>query len=228
MKNDLLDLYTDYLLSSFGPTTATGLATLLDGQVSHDQITRWLADEPKTSRDLWLKVKESVRQIESDDATLTFDDSIEEKPYTDENELICWHWDASRQCAVKGINFVTAFYQTERAGFPVVFELVTKTEWYTDTKTGKLKRRSAVTKNVRFRRMLHICVHNQLRFRYVLADTWYASADNMKYVKREMGKDFIFSIKCNRKVAVSADDKSKGKYSAVERLDLSESEPRQV
>ncbi|MCY4605689.1 MAG: IS701 family transposase, partial [Gemmatimonadetes bacterium] len=32
MDKKLLDLYSDYLLSSFGATTATGLSSLLDGQ----------------------------------------------------------------------------------------------------------------------------------------------------------------------------------------------------
>ncbi|MDR2756464.1 MAG: hypothetical protein LBC20_12220 [Planctomycetaceae bacterium] len=38
--DDRLDLYTDYLLSSVGRTTSTGLSRLLDGYLSHDQITR--------------------------------------------------------------------------------------------------------------------------------------------------------------------------------------------
>lgn len=52
MNAEHFDLYTDYLISSFGPTTATGLSALLDGQLSHDQVTRLLASEPKTSADL--------------------------------------------------------------------------------------------------------------------------------------------------------------------------------
>lgn len=43
MNAEHLDLYTDYLISSFGPTTATGLAALLDGRLSHDQVTRLLS-----------------------------------------------------------------------------------------------------------------------------------------------------------------------------------------
>lgn len=35
---DKLDLYTDYLLSSFGQTSAMGLSRLLDGELSHDSI----------------------------------------------------------------------------------------------------------------------------------------------------------------------------------------------
>ncbi len=55
--DNLLDLYSDYLLSSFGQTTATGLATLMKGQISHDQITRMLAHKPYGSADLWKIVK---------------------------------------------------------------------------------------------------------------------------------------------------------------------------
>jgi hypothetical protein len=34
MKKDMLDLYSDYLISSFGATTATGLARLLEGDIN--------------------------------------------------------------------------------------------------------------------------------------------------------------------------------------------------
>ena len=39
MNKELLELYSDYLLSSFGATTATGLSAVLKGEVSHDRIT---------------------------------------------------------------------------------------------------------------------------------------------------------------------------------------------
>ena len=39
MKNkELLDIYSDYLISAFSQTTGTGLAGLMGGSVSHDQI----------------------------------------------------------------------------------------------------------------------------------------------------------------------------------------------
>jgi len=62
MNQQLLDLYSDYLISSFGPTTATGLSAVLDGVVSHDQITRFLAGAKRTSAELWRVVKPHVRQ----------------------------------------------------------------------------------------------------------------------------------------------------------------------
>jgi hypothetical protein len=111
--NSILDLYTDYLLSSFGQTSATGLSKLLDGSLSHDKVTRTLSGHLYSSKDLWHEVKPLVRQYENDDACLIFDDTIFEKPYMDENELTCWHWDHSKNCNVKDINLLTAFYHTE-------------------------------------------------------------------------------------------------------------------
>ena len=39
----LLELYSDYIISSFGQITATGLSSALSGSISHDKITRFLA-----------------------------------------------------------------------------------------------------------------------------------------------------------------------------------------
>ncbi len=77
MKNqELLNIYSDYLLSSFGPTTATGLWRLVGGSVSHDEITRMLAGEVQSSARWWQRVKSRVRQNERQDNVLIFDDSI--------------------------------------------------------------------------------------------------------------------------------------------------------
>lgn len=42
MNKKLLDLYSDYLISQGYYATATGLASILDGEVSHDQVSRFL------------------------------------------------------------------------------------------------------------------------------------------------------------------------------------------
>lgn len=224
----MLDLYTDYLIASFGPTTATGLSRLLDGQVSHDQVTRFLSERVKTSADLWRLVKPLLRQVESPDGVLIIDDSIEEKPYTDENDQVAWYFDASKNRTVKGINFLTAFYQVAEVGLPVAFDVVTKTETYFDVKKQVTKRRSEQTKNARYRQLLQVCVHNQMAFRFVLNDSWYASADNMRFVHLDLKKEFVFAIKENRKVALSQSDKPKARYEAVKTLDLPEAQPLKV
>src|SRR5437868_791541 len=141
MDKELLDLYTDYLISSFRSTTATGLSALLGGTVSHDQVTRFLSGEPRTSKDLWLLVKPVVRKIEASDAVLDVDDSIEEKPYTDESDLVCTHYDHSKGRYVRGINFLTVLYQAGSWAVPVAFDLVKKTERVLE-KSGKEKKKS--------------------------------------------------------------------------------------
>lgn len=87
----MLDIYPDYLLASFSYTTATGLSRLMNGEISHDQVTRFLSSEMKTSKDLWHLVKPYQRKIQSSNGVLIIDDSIQEKPYTDENDIICRH-----------------------------------------------------------------------------------------------------------------------------------------
>jgi hypothetical protein len=166
MDKTMLDIYTDYLISSFGQATATGLSRMLDGQISHDKVTRSLASEPKTSADLWQIVKSTVRLVEDADlGAILVDDSILEKLYTDENEIVCWHWDYSKECYVKGINFLSANYQIGEICLPLAFDLVDKTEIYIDEKTGSLKRRSTISKNERYRMLLRVSVHNQVKFR---------------------------------------------------------------
>jgi hypothetical protein len=75
MKNTELELYTDYLLSTFGQATATGLSAMVNGEMSHDQVTRIFSEREYTSKDLWLQVKSTVRHIERDDGVLIFDDT---------------------------------------------------------------------------------------------------------------------------------------------------------
>jgi len=214
-NDDLLDLYSDYLISSFGQTTATGLAALLDGAVSHDRVQRFLASPQRTSADVWHLVKPHVRAIHRDDGVLVIDDSIAEKPYTDENDIVCWHYDHAHDRCGKGINFLTALYHSQGVSLPVGFVLVAKTEHYLN-KEGKPKRRSPVSKNEHYQDLAQQAVTNPIPFKSVLNDVWYASADNMKFVKHTLHKEFIMPLKANRKVAVSLADKQRGRYVRVD------------
>ena len=104
MGRDILDLYSDYLLYSNMQTTATGLSELLDEEISHDKITRFLSSELFDEKTLWKKTKKLVRAFEEKNASLIFDDTIIEKPYMDENEIICWHFDSKEGKPIKGVN----------------------------------------------------------------------------------------------------------------------------
>ena len=221
MKKADLDLYTDYLLSTFGAATATGLSAMVEGDVSHDQITRFLSAQDYTSKDLWQQVKSTVRLIERDDGVLIFDDTIQEKAWTDESELMCWHFDHCSGRTVRGINLLNALYYCNGTSIPVAFELVKKPIQYSDIATRKFKRKSEKTKNEMMREMIEVCIQNALKFRFVLMDSWFSSEENFEFIT---GKDrhFIAALKDNRLIALSEEDRKKKRFIRVDELDFPE------
>jgi hypothetical protein len=62
---DIFDLYTDYPITSFSYTTATGLSGLVDNAISHDPVTRFLSQQDITSKELGKVIKKTVREIET-------------------------------------------------------------------------------------------------------------------------------------------------------------------
>lgn len=221
MKKANLDLYTDYLLSTFGAATATGLSAMLDGDISHDRITRFLSAQDYTSKDLWQQVKSTVRMVERDDAVLIFDDTIQEKAWTDESELMCWHYDHCRGRHVRGVNLLNALYHSNGMSIPVAFELMKKPFQYSDLKTMQVKRKGEVTKNEMMRQMIDTCIRNALKFRFVLMDSWFSSADNFDFITGK-GKHFIAALKNNRLVALSDEERKNKRFLRVDELDFSE------
>lgn len=219
-NKDLLDLYTDYLISSFGMTTGTGLSRLLDGAISHDRIQRFLSSPVKGGAEFWTIVKPYVRQIQSSDGVMVVDDSISEKPYTDENEIVCWHYDHTSGQTVKGINFITALYYANEVSLPVNYHLMSKPDLYLDPKTGTQKRRATITKNEVYQQLLRQADLNQIPFGYVVNDVWYALADNMRFVKHDLKRNFVMPLKTNRKVGLNVDAKKQGQYVRVDELKL--------
>ena len=163
-----------------------------------------------------------ARKILGEEGVMIVDDTISEKPYSDENDIVCWHYDHTSGKVIKGINLLTALYHVPSSGLslPVEFRLVAKTETYTDKKDGKTKRRSPISKNEYYRTMLQQAVNNQIPFKYVLNDVWFASAENMNYVKHKLHKEFVMPLKANRNIALSADDKRKGIYVRVDEVEI--------
>lgn len=212
MNKERLELYTDYLLSTFGYASAPGLSELVNGPVSHDPITRFLTEEEYTSRDLWQEVKVTVRKVEREEAVLIFDDTVQEKPYTDENEVMCWHSDHSKGKAGQGFHLLTGVYHIGDLSLPVAFELIRKPLEYCDLKTRKRKRASLVTKNEWMRSMLEVWVKNKLKFRFVLFDIWFSSKENRCPIKETLQKDVVCALKANRLVAVSEEEYQNNRF----------------
>ena len=225
MDIKLLELYSDYIISSFGQITATGLSKALGGSVSHDKITRFLSQKELDSKQLWKLVKPVVRSQEQEDGVLIIDDTIEKKPHTQESELICWHHDHQSNRSVKGINIINYVYSVENTSFPVGFDVVQKPIKFCEVKTRKEKRRATITKNELTRNQLKICQRNQLKYRYVLTDSWFSSKENMSFIRDDLNKHFIMAIKSNRTVAISEEGKKQGHFTRIDSLQWSSQEP---
>ena len=62
------------------------------------------------SKFLWSYSKPYIQELtqSKEMVVLSFNDSIEDKQYTDNSELVCWHYDHVFKRSVKGVNFLTA------------------------------------------------------------------------------------------------------------------------
>lgn len=228
MNKNLLDLYSDYLISQNGLATATGLSQVLDGEISHDKITRFLNSEIATSKDLWLYIKQAIRQVEeTQGGVLIIDDSIEEKPYTDESEIINWHYSHAKNTCVKGINLLSCLIRYGDVAFPIAYETMRKDVHFCDVKTKKEKRQASINKNQLFRSMVEQAVKNEVKFEYVLADNWFSSNKNMRFIHYDVDKKFIMGIKSNRLIACE-EGNEKGQHQNLSSLNLKDREKRIV
>jgi hypothetical protein len=71
-------------------------------------------------------------------------------------------------------------------------------------------------------------VNNQIAFRTVINDVWYASAENRVFVKHTLKKHFVMPFKSKGKVALSLTEKRRGLYRSVDTLVLKENTVREI
>ena len=64
---------------------------------------------------------------------------IEEKPYSKENDVNCWHYSHAKGRVLKGLNILTSVVQYGDFNVPIGYEIVKKDIRYSDLKTKKVK-----------------------------------------------------------------------------------------
>jgi len=228
MNHDILDIYSDYLICQNHHATATGLSDLLSGDLSHDKITKFLNSTDMGSKELWRYVKPQVRSHESlGNGVLILDDSIEDKPYTDENSIVCWHHSHSKNCHVKGINILSCLISYGDVTLPLGYEIIHKDIEFSDIETKRVKKKASISKNDHFRNIIQQAIDNNVKFEHILADNWFGSKENMQYIF-DLKKLFIIGVKSNRTVALSEADKKSSKFQKVSSLDMEDGESKQV
>lgn len=223
-RPELMDLYTDFLTSSPQIASALVMAKVLNDAYSHDSITRMLAQSEISQKDYWRSIKKLVRRVEHDEGVISIDDFICHKPHSNQNEIIAYHYDHTSGRSERGINIVSFTYvnrQIEpKIKIPVAFEIIRKdteaTKTVKDKKTKKIvqktSRKASIGKNELLRnRLKTLTHHNNIKYRYIAFDTWYSSAENMKFIVNDLKKHFVCAVKGNRSITfdLAVQDKSK-------------------
>jgi hypothetical protein len=135
--------------------------------------------------------------------TLSVDDTVLDKPYSQYMALVGYYWSGKHHRVVKGINLITLYY-TDPQGHhqPVNYRLYDKAE-------GK-------TKNDYFQDMLTEVLAWGLEPSWVTGDSWYSGLNNLKLIRHHQ-RGFLFALESNRLVSVT-----KGTWTQVQHLEIPE------
>ena len=176
--------YIAYLLSSPTKSSCVQAGEVLS--VSHDEVNRFLLSGSYQASDLFEAVKDSIELV---GGTLTVDDTVLDKPYSElsSTELVGFFWSGKHHKTVKGINLIVLLYTTPSGySVPVNFRVYRASE-------GK-------TKNDYFQAMLKEMWLWGLRPKWVTADSWYSSMENLKFL-RNLEVNFLVGLEKNRIVS---------------------------
>lgn len=209
MRPTRLD-YCQFLLSSQVNFTLTHHAEH-HTHFSHDAVNRYLRAECLTSRLIFENVLPQM--VLSPHGYLVFDDSILDKNFSSQIELVRRQYSGNAHGVIKGIGLVNCLYVNPESG----------DYWIVDYRIfdpdgdGK-------TKLDHVRDMLTSATTNkQLPFTTVLMDTWYATKDLMLLIE-SLGKLYYCPLRDNRLVD---DADAAAPYQHVSALRWSERERQQ-
>ena len=184
--------YCQFLLVSQNNYTQTYFADHSE-QFSHDRINRLMRENKLTP----LELRQLVRQelVLSENGYILFDDTVLDKSHSFAIELVRRQWSGNAKKVIKGIGIVTCVYvNPDIDRFWVIDYRV-----YDPGRDGRSKLDHLLEM---WQTILHV---EQLPFRTVLMDSWYATMKVMKAVEKA-DKIYYCPLKVNRQVTESPDD----------------------
>ena len=192
---------------------------------SHDTFTKHLLLNSSLDDDkrLWKSIKPFLRDYENEDSgCIIIDDMLMHKPWTKVNDIVCWHYDHVSQSMQKGILMLN-FHYTDDTGIsiPLGYEIITKTEDKWSDEYQKNVKKSLFSKNEIMQDKLYILhYNNEVKYKYILFDKWFASTKNLVFIEDELKKKFVCPIKSNRKIALTLEERNNGKYVNISTIDI--------
>ncbi len=122
----------------------------------------------------------------------------------------------------KGILMLN-FHYTDATGISISlgYEIITKTENKWSEEHQKNIKKSLFSKNEIMQDKLQILHHNnEVKYKYILFDKWFSSIKNLLFIEEELNKKFVCPIKSNRKIALTLEERNKGKYVNISSIDI--------
>ena len=199
--------YCQYLLSSPINFTVTHLAEHLEG-VSHDRIKRYLQGEKLTPRLLWENVRVLVEMCE--EAYLVFDDTVIDKRYAKQMELVRRLYSGNEHRVIRGIGLISCLYVNPHSGQFWVIDY----RLYDPDGDGKTKLDHVIEM------FQGVRLAKALPFQAVLMDSWYAAQKVMAVIDQAQ-KLYYCPLKRNRLVD---DSGGVNLYERIDQLHWSEAE----
>ena len=198
--------YCQFLLVSQTNYTQTYFADHSE-QLSHDRINRLMRENKLTP----LELRQLVRQelVLSENGYVLFDDTVLDKSHSFAIELVRRQWSGNAKKVIKGIGIVTCVYvNPDIDQFWVIDYRV-----YDPERDGRSKLDHLFDM---WRTIVHV---QQLPFRTVLIDSWYATMKVMKAIEKA-DKIYYCPVKANRQVTGRPDEA----YQRVDSLTWTEAE----
>ncbi len=211
MANKMTRLdYCQYLLVTQINYTLTNFADH-SSKFGHDKINRFLKGEKITPRLVWDNVESEI--VTSESGYIIFDDTVLDKNYSFDIELVRRQYSGNAKKVIKGIGVVTCVYVN-----PIIDQFwLIDYRIYAPDNDGKTKLEHAQEM------LLNAVHHKQLPFQGVLMDTWYATKKIMLLIE-SLNKQYFCPLKDNRQVD---DSNSLTAYQRVDSLLWSDEELHQ-
>ena len=199
--------YCQYLLVSQINYTLTNFAEHSE-KFSHDALNRYVAGEQLRPKLTWENVKGQV--VQTPKGFLVFDDTVADKNYSHEIELVRRQYSGNAHGIIKGIGIVTCVYvNPELDQFWIIDYRIYDPDGDWKTKIDHVQE------------MLVNCVYQKnLSFWAILMDSWYATKDIMLSIEKYK-KIYYCPLKDNRQVDDSGGAQP---YQRVDSLDWNEIE----
>ena len=103
------ELYSAFLRVTSERYTANALSEVSPTPISHDSVSRWLAESNCRPKDVWEASKSKV----SGRGILIADETVIDKSRSNKIEIVRWQYSGTKHDVVKGIGLLNLYWESK-------------------------------------------------------------------------------------------------------------------